>query len=108
MFSCQCQNLKLQHGYEIDTHLDGIALNPRFLRRIRDTTVSGEILPRVGTRRKVVHFTKQSHQYGRLAGARRSDDEVEATFLEDQFIVYVEAEGSAGRGQCAVGLLVGP
>ena len=55
-----------------------------------------------------MHFTKQRHEHGGLAGSGRSNDEIERAFLEDELFVYVEAERLLRRGQSTVGGLVGP
>lgn len=55
-----------------------------------------------------MHFAQERHEHGRLATASWTDDEVEATPLENQVFVDVKTEDAAGRGQSAVGLVAGP
>jgi hypothetical protein len=50
-----------------------------------------------------MHLAQERHEYRRLARASGPDDQIEATLLEDELVINVQAEGLAGRRECTVG-----
>lgn len=90
-------------------YLDCLILHPGLLGRIGDTAFAWKIYPRIGSKGNIMHFSQQRHEHRRLPRASGTDDQVETTLLEGEFVFNAQPEGPAA-GWCAgaIVLLPGP
>ena len=83
--------------------LDRFILDPRLLRRICHSLTSRQVEPAASFEWVEVHLAKKTHEYGRLARSRRTDDEVDASRLKEYITREGESETPPRRATAVLG-----